>query len=578
MKNYSIKYITYTALICLVIVSIVAQIVIFSIMNVLNNQKKQEVSDAVATYIKSYVEQKIDETQNILQKFYGDADVLDMLDCEDMREKEEKKINISERLDVLRASGEELPYVVIFDDDNSYRLTTNIDENEYENLLNVYKDYKDNALSEEELSEGVYCDFFTSNRFGIEEMYICSVRKIYKYDFTVFSKVEKGTMMVASKINTKRMLVEIGGITGIDIKVTNLYSGKQSSFSMKNYVNDKIKMQNSIHTLNLSNTKWEISEYWQEKQEILIIRIIQKILFLEIFINLMVLLLLNFFLKKGIISPVEEIVDYLNKYNLTSRQSKLEINGTKEINHIVNNINLLISNVRNMSRKLIANQQKLYEIEISNLNTNFYALQNQINPHFICNILECLRGIALQNKLYDVADSFANVSDMMRYALRADEMVTLGDELYNIEKYIKIMTIRYPDMFCVSIDVPEELKSVKIIKMTVQPIVENAFINGRFFKNKKGILKIKAYVDEKTQKIMLNVYDNGVGFSQTRKREIEEKLSENVKTITSPKSLGLVNTNSRLKMKWGNDFGISINSVEGEYSEILITIAPDIQK
>ena len=61
-------------------------------MNVLNNQKKEEVSDAVATYIKTYVEQKIDVTQNILQKFYGDSDVLDMLDSEDKREKEEKKI------------------------------------------------------------------------------------------------------------------------------------------------------------------------------------------------------------------------------------------------------------------------------------------------------------------------------------------------------------------------------------------------------------------------------------------------------------------------------------------------------
>jgi len=574
MKNYSIKHITYTALICLVIVSIIVQIMIFSIMNVLNNQKKQEVSDAVATYIKTYVEQKINVTQSILQRFHSDADVLDMLDCEDNNEKEERKIKIFERLDVLRTSDEELPYVIIFADDSNYRLTTNINDNEYENLLNVYKDYKNNAMSEEELIEGVYYDFYTSNRFGTEEMYICSLRKIYKYDFTVFSKVEKGTMMVASKINTKRMLVEIGGITGIDIKVTNLYTGKQSSFSMNNHMNDKSKMQNSIHTLNLSNTEWEISEYWEENEDVLIIKMIQKMLFFEIFVIFMVLLLLNLFLKKSVITPVDKIVDYLNKYSLTSRQSKLEIKGTKEIDHIVDNINLLTSNVRKMSRKLIENQQKMYEIEISNLNTNFYALQNQINPHFICNILECLRGMALQNKLYEVADSFANVSDMMRYALRADDMVSLDDELYNIEKYIEIMQIRYPDMFNASIDIPEELKSTKIIKMSVQPIVENAFINGRFFKNKKGVLKIRAYVDEEVQKIMLSVYDNGVGFSEKRKSEIENKLSESLNTINSPKSLGLLNTNSRLKMKWGNDFGISINSEEGEYSEIIISISP----
>lgn len=576
MKKYGIKHITYTALICLVVVSIVAQVLIFSVMNVLNNQKKEEVSNAVATYSKEYVEQKIDVTENILQEFYGDSDVLDMLDSEDKHEKQEKKIKISEQIDVLRASGEELPCVVIFDDDSSYRLT-NIEENDYENLLNVYKDYKEKSLSEEELLKGVYCDFFTSNRFGMEEMYICSIRKIYKYDFTIFSKVEKGTMIVASKINTKRMLIEIGGITGMDIKVTNLYTGKQNSFSINNYGGGKSKMQNSLHTFDIANTRWEIAEYWKENEEVLIIKIIQRILFFEMFTIFIVLILLNIFLKKRVITPVNKIVDYLNKYNLTARQTKLEIEGTKEINRIVDNIILLTNNVKNMSRKLIANQQKMYEIEISNLNTNFYALQNQVNPHFICNILECMRGIALQNKLYEVADSFANVSDMMRYALRTDDMVTLGDELYNIEKYTEIMKIRYPDMFTVSIDVPDELKSVEIIKMTVQPIVENAFINGRFFMNKNGILKIRAYVDKKSQKVMLNVYDNGVGFSQERKMEIENKLSEDSEIINTPKSLGLVNTNRRLKMKWGSDFGISINSIEGEYSEILIPISPNVK-
>ena len=575
MKNYGIKNITYTALICLVVVSTLSQIVIFSVMNVLNNQKKQEVSDAVATYVKAYVEQKIDETENILQKFYSDWDVLDMLDCEDKYEQEEKKIKISEQIDVLRASGEDLPYVVIFDDDRSYRLTT-IEENDYENLFNVYKDYQENSLAEEQLEE-VYCDFFTSNRFGTEEMYICSIRKIYKYDFTIFSKVEKGTMMVASKINTKRMLLEIGGITGMDITVTNLDTGKQNSFSMNNYSGDRSKMISSLHTLDITNTRWEICEYWQENEEILIIKMIQIILFFEMFTIFIVLILLNIFLKKRVVTPVNKIVDYLNQYNLTARQSKLEIEGTKEINRIVDNINLLTNNVKNMSRELIENQQKMYEIEISNLNTNFYALQNQVNPHFICNILECMRGMALQNKLYEIADSFANVSEMMRYALKTDDMVTLGDELRNIEKYIEIMKIRYPNMFTVSIDMPEELKSVKIIKMTVQPIVENAFINGQFFKNKNGILKIRAYIDEISQKVMLNVYDNGVGFSQERKTEIENKLSENVMVMNTTKSLGLANTNSRLKMKWGNDFGITINSIEGKYTEILISICPNIK-
>lgn len=184
-----------------------------------------------------------------------------------------------------------------------------------------------------------------------------------------------------------------------------------------------------------------------------------------------------------------------------------------------------------------------------------------------------MRGIALQNKLYDVADLFADVSEMMRYALRTDEMVTLDDEIDNIERYIEIMSVRYPNMFSAEVDVPEELKAVKIIKMSIQPIVENAFINGKFFKNKNGILKIRAYADKEKKTIMVSVYDNGVGFSSQRKKEVMEKLLTN--QSTQAKSLGLSNTNSRLQMKWGKDFGIKINSTENEYTEILITISPE---
>lgn len=326
MKNRSIKQIIYFALICLIVVSVIAQIVTFSMMSVINNEKKKEVSDAVVTYIQTYVEQKIETTQGILKRFYSDANVLDMLDCEDAYEREMIKIKVSESIDVLRSVGEDLPYVVIFNDDISYRLTNNIDETEYGKLLNVYSDYKSNMLSEDKSSDSVYCDFFSSNRYGMEEMYICALKKIYKYDFGTYSNVEKGTMMVASKINAKRMMVAIGGITGIDIKVTNQYTGNQSSFSM-NYSTGKSNVKNSVHTLTISNTLWEISEYWQEDMEVNAVKTIQRVLMFEILIIILVILTLNVFLKKKVISPVDGIVDYLNNYNLASKQAKLEITG-----------------------------------------------------------------------------------------------------------------------------------------------------------------------------------------------------------------------------------------------------------
>lgn len=198
----------------------------------------------------------------------------------------------------------------------------------------------------------------------------------------------------------------------------------------------------------------------------------------------------------------------------------------------------------------------------------YLALQNQINPHFLYNTLEGIRGEALSAGLDNAAEMMEALATFFRYTIsNIENLVTLEDEISNIENYFIIQQYRFGERLQLSIeyDVEEEIELFKyrLPKLTLQPIVENAIYHGIERKVGKGNIRLK--IENTAKLLIVTISDDGVGMSEERLAQINEKLNRSsfdyVKTDSETKGgIAMVNVNNRIKLMFGEEYGICIYS------------------
>lgn len=224
-------------------------------------------------------------------------------------------------------------------------------------------------------------------------------------------------------------------------------------------------------------------------------------------------------------------------------------------------------------------------ISASKKQAEYLALQNQINPHFLYNTLEGIRGETLNAGLDHVAKMTEALATFFRYTIsNLDTLVTLEDELRNIENYYIIQQYRFGERLNLEIDYPEDneeaLLKCRLPKLTLQPIVENSIYHGIERKIGKGTLRIK--IEATAKRLIITISDDGLGMTSGRLQEINQKLHnlsiDYVNTDTETKGgIAIVNVNSRIKLLFGEEYGICIYSVLNLGTDVEITL-PMIQE
>jgi two-component system, sensor histidine kinase YesM len=210
----------------------------------------------------------------------------------------------------------------------------------------------------------------------------------------------------------------------------------------------------------------------------------------------------------------------------------------------------------------------------------YLALQNQINPHFLYNALEGIRGETLSAGLENVAKMTEALSTFFRYTISSSEnLVTLEDELTNIQNYYIIQRYRFGEKLNLSIEYdPEdesEIMSYCLPKLTLQPIVENAIYHGIERIIGEGRLRIK--IEVTTRRLIITVSDNGLGMTEERLQEINSKLGDMTLDYINPEKeshggIAVVNVNNRIKLLFGEEYGICIYSTLNVGTDVEITL------
>lgn len=205
-------------------------------------------------------------------------------------------------------------------------------------------------------------------------------------------------------------------------------------------------------------------------------------------------------------------------------------------------------------------------------NSEIRALQNQINAHFIYNVLESIKMMAEIDEKYEISDAITALGKLLRYSMRwVSGNVKLEEELEYIKSYMVLINLRYDYEIILALNLPEELLSQEIPKMSLQPIVENAILHGIEPLSEDSTIYIKGWIEN--DDCIIEISDTGQGMTDAQVRALEDKINGAVEESGgNGHGIGLKNVQDRIHMSFGGNYGIRIASKYGCYTKIAIRL------
>ena len=274
-----------------------------------------------------------------------------------------------------------------------------------------------------------------------------------------------------------------------------------------------------------------------------------------ILVTLFGFFILGLFIKFSITNPVESLVSSMREVK-TGWLRRVSIKlPNDEIGELKNSYNTMLVEINRLIEELVEKEKAYQKAEMN-------ALQEQIKPHFLYNTLETIALLALENPRDEVYDAIETLGKFYRKFLsKGQEEITLSDEVEIVKNYLKLQELRYGDIFHDIYDIDEKVKNVRIPRLILQPIVENALYHGIIPKGEEGDIYIKA--KQKEDKLVITVKDTGIGASEERISEVLSKKSQ---------SFGLKSTLDRISKYYSNKVSYKISSEVGYYFEVEIYI------
>ena len=256
-------------------------------------------------------------------------------------------------------------------------------------------------------------------------------------------------------------------------------------------------------------------------------------------------------LSRALSRPVHQLDEAMGEVERGRLDVRLETDRADELGRLSSRFNRMAAEYRlNLDRSV----QRERELNRARLG----MLQAQLNPHFLYNTLDAMKWLGVAHQAPEVAALATDLADILRFSISGEELVTLERELELLDRYLDIQLIRFEDRFTCEIDAVDRLQSCLVPKLALQPLVENAIIHGVADRD-DGYIKVQAV--QEGDDLVLRVSDNGCGMAP----EVLERLNSGDKRIPGG-HLGLYNTDSIIRLRFGAAYGLTARSVPGEGS------------
>lgn len=255
-------------------------------------------------------------------------------------------------------------------------------------------------------------------------------------------------------------------------------------------------------------------------------------------------ILISAWISRRISKPIKVLSSSMKEVQNHNLDTEIHVDTNNEIGELSDTFNVMTGEIRTLIEKNTAEQKLKRKSELK-------ALQAQINPHFLYNTLDSIIWMSVANKNEEVIEMTSALAKLFRISIsKGAELITIGDEIEHVNSYLTIQKIRYGETVNFEISVDEALKKYKVLKLVLQPMVENAIYHG--LKNKLGKGNIHISVTEEDNIILLKVKDNGIG--------IKPEDLANIYKVDSKKGVGVRNVNERIKLYFGDEYGLFFES------------------
>lgn len=268
---------------------------------------------------------------------------------------------------------------------------------------------------------------------------------------------------------------------------------------------------------------------------------------------------------KSVLQQFYRIIDAIKRVQEGDLNVVIENCGTDEMGELADQVNKMLTEINHLMKEQL-------DRELLVKNSEIKALQNQINAHFIYNVLESIKMMAEIEEQYDISDAVTTLGKLLRYSMRwTTGNVTVAEEIEYIKNYLKLMNIRFDYEIFLSLNIPECIYAQQIPKMSLQPIVENAIYHGIEQMAEDTNIYIKGLVEDKS--CVIEITDAGRGMSEEEVERLYKKISGEIETTGgSGNGIGLKNVQDRIKINFGEEYGIEIASKLGCYTKIMVRI------
>ena len=215
--------------------------------------------------------------------------------------------------------------------------------------------------------------------------------------------------------------------------------------------------------------------------------------------------------------------------------------------------NIMIGRIRELLDAKVKEQENLKKAELR-------ALQAQINPHFLYNTLDTIIWMAEAKKTDQVIEIVSALSSFFRISLsKGRDWITIGEEVERVRSYLTIQKMRYRDILDYRIEVDEGVVDDTILKLILQPLVENALYHGIKNKRQGGTITIRAKQNNENE-VLLQVEDNGIGFTPDKLAQLQAELDDDSGEIKLESGFAIGNVNKRIRLYYGKQYGLSVDS------------------
>ncbi|WP_410514652.1 sensor histidine kinase [Paenibacillus sp. BR2-3] len=285
-----------------------------------------------------------------------------------------------------------------------------------------------------------------------------------------------------------------------------------------------------------------------------------------IFICFLAALIFNLFFMNRITGGIAVIVRFMRRVEDGDLISRVEEKGNDELTLLAKGFNDLMDKINNLFNRIQLEQRRKNQAEMR-------VLQAQIKPHFLFNTLESINVLAVQNEGRKVSEMVYRLASILRISIQDRDEITLEEEIKHLRNYLDIQKFRFEDLFDYEIEIPEELNGCGILKLTLQPLVENSIQHGFEGIGYKGKLLIRGW--EEQGNLILRIEDNGIGMTSSQLSIFQYMVSENahnteqIKEIEDPhgsrdhlerRGLGVRSVADRIRIEYGFRYGIFICS------------------